>query len=405
MSVEQIKKWGHPWSGKAFKSARDDTTDTPPESGATSSSSTFSKACESDSADAPVYDVYGQEISTDNMMPKQANQLPSPGQRVPLSTERESSTIPKGGGAKTGETWTYPSAQMFWNALSRKGKADDVDEGDMGTVVAVHNAMNERTWGEVVQWEKRFHCEECTDPKLLRFRGRPDDLSPAARWRMWVFGYPRPFDRHDWVIDRCGKSSARYIIDYYYREDDASGDPIEIHVRPALDSISAAWDRVRSYGPPPTPDSDSDTTEDVKERPKVHVHGGSDVNANNNGNDMKDGEFEQLTTLTRERVDEISASLKKECSGLQAEMMKRCGPHGDQAKCNEAHIAITYCAARQVCPATADDFRRILESGSNEQAAYNDMEACVQRFALMANRVVMQSRSLGLKEAAAAAKE
>jgi len=30
-----------------------------------------------------------------------------------------------------------------------------------------------------------------------------------------MFGrYQLPFDRHDWVIDRCGKQ-VRYIIDYY----------------------------------------------------------------------------------------------------------------------------------------------------------------------------------------------
>jgi len=29
--------------------------------------------------------------------------------------------------------------------------------------------------------------------------------------------YPPPFDRHDWIVDRCGKE-VRYIIDYYYNE-------------------------------------------------------------------------------------------------------------------------------------------------------------------------------------------
>jgi cytochrome c heme-lyase len=26
--------------------------------------------------------------------------------------------------------------------------------------------------------------------------------------------YEYPFDRHDWIVDRCGKD-VRYIIDYY----------------------------------------------------------------------------------------------------------------------------------------------------------------------------------------------
>ena len=48
------------------------------------------------------------------------NQLPSPGQPFELSTHREVSTIPKGG-TENPEKWVYPSQQMFWNAMLRKG--------------------------------------------------------------------------------------------------------------------------------------------------------------------------------------------------------------------------------------------------------------------------------------------
>ena len=85
-------------------------------------------------------------------MPASAAQAPSPGQRVPLSTARVSSTIPKGG-AEEGVTWQYPSPQMFWNALVRKAKADGVDETDMDVVVKIHNEMNERAWRELTRWE------------------------------------------------------------------------------------------------------------------------------------------------------------------------------------------------------------------------------------------------------------
>ena len=47
------------------------------------------------------------------------SQEPAPGQPYPLSTARERSTIPKAGGNE-GETWTYPSEQMFFNAMLRK---------------------------------------------------------------------------------------------------------------------------------------------------------------------------------------------------------------------------------------------------------------------------------------------
>jgi hypothetical protein len=179
----------------------------------------------SDKSGEKAYNVYGQEIDPANMMPAVPNQLPSPGQQVRLSTDRASSSIPKSGDAE-GTTWAYPSPQMFFNALKRKGKADDVHETDIDSVVAIHNRMNERTWREVHDWERRFHCDECSNPKLRQFMGRPHELSPAARFRSTFRGYPRPFDRHDWVVDRCGLRDVRYIIDYYYREDADTGEPM-----------------------------------------------------------------------------------------------------------------------------------------------------------------------------------
>lgn len=59
------------------------------------------------------------DIDPSNHMPP-PNQQPSPGQPFLLSTERQKSTIPKSNAE--GETWVYPSEQMFWNAMLRKGK-------------------------------------------------------------------------------------------------------------------------------------------------------------------------------------------------------------------------------------------------------------------------------------------
>lgn len=35
-------------------------------------------------------------------------------------------------------------------------------------------------------------------------RGRPQEFSPKARL-LNLLGYRLPFDRHDWVVDRCGE--------------------------------------------------------------------------------------------------------------------------------------------------------------------------------------------------------
>ena len=57
------------------------------------------------------------DVDLRNMMPP-PNQRPAPDQPFPLHTERQRSTIPKAG---TDETWQYPSPQMCWNAMLRKG--------------------------------------------------------------------------------------------------------------------------------------------------------------------------------------------------------------------------------------------------------------------------------------------
>jgi len=93
-----------------------------------------------------VYNVYSQEIDPTNNMPATPNQGLHEQQAYKLSTERVTSGIPKGG---TDTTWTYPSPQMFYNALKRKGKGDDVGEHDVQVIVDIHNNMNETTWDEV----------------------------------------------------------------------------------------------------------------------------------------------------------------------------------------------------------------------------------------------------------------
>ena len=41
-------------------------------------------------------------------------------------------------------------------------------------------------------------------PRLKRFMGRPQEYSPKARLLNFL-GYKLPFDRHDWIVDRCGR--------------------------------------------------------------------------------------------------------------------------------------------------------------------------------------------------------
>lgn len=172
------------------------------------------------------------------------NQNPSPDQPFELPTERQVSSIPKAGSES--ENWVYPSPQMFWNAMLRKGwrwKDDDLSQRDMDNIIHIHNVNNELAWQEVLKWES-LHKKECGQPKLKCFGGKASDYSPRARIRSWL-GYELPFDRHDWIVDRCGKE-VRYIIDYY---DGGTVDPENykfaiLDVRPAMNSLENIWDRM-----------------------------------------------------------------------------------------------------------------------------------------------------------------
>lgn len=215
----------------------------------------------STSSDCPIMLKVGEEINPDNMMPLEARQKPHPQQPFPLSTERQQSTIPKADGSGY---WMYPSEQMFWNAMIRKGwnwkdhvegkeaqyqnkQGDDskFHNKDMTEIIKIHNANNETAWVEVLKWERALHSRECpTGPRLKKFSGDSQNFSPRARIRSWL-GYELPFDRHDWIVDRCG-TEVRYIIDYYEGDlDSKTGQFALLDVRPALDSLGNIWDRMR----------------------------------------------------------------------------------------------------------------------------------------------------------------
>eukprot|EP00128_Syssomonas_multiformis_P017114 Colp12_sorted_trinity150504_noHs@222 len=136
---------------------------------------------------------------------------------------------------------------MFYNAMRRKGfkhTEEELSPEDMMHIIRIHNHNNELAWREVLKWEA-MHAEECGKPTLLRFYGQAKNFSPRARIRQ-LMGYELPFDRHDWFVDRCGKE-VRYIIDYYDggEADPETGAHIILDVRPAFDSPTAVWDRIK----------------------------------------------------------------------------------------------------------------------------------------------------------------
>lgn len=176
-------------------------------------------------------------------------QTPHPDQRLPLSTHRSQSTIPRGEtdkpnphhqrGAEESNKWVYPSEQQVFNAMKRKGW-ENVEEESIPSFLQIHNSVNERSWRQLCEWESN------DDITLVRFQGRPNTLSPKA-W-IWsnLFFQEKPFDRHDWFIDNGVDHEKRYVLDYYMNESAVTGLPrVEIDVRPALDNPTAFYERAK----------------------------------------------------------------------------------------------------------------------------------------------------------------
>ncbi|CAI7633027.1 unnamed protein product [Penicillium palitans] len=219
-----------------------------------------------------------------NYMFSSISQERAANQTVDLPVEREGSSIPRGDGEGN---WEYPSPQQMYNAMLRKGHTDTPQDA-VESMVAVHNFLNEGAWDEIVGWERVFakglksgweHCrrgeenlsmdltyadengkfDSTSEPRLLRFQGRPQEWSPKAQiYQALSWAYPSkfetspPFDRHDWYVIRqtpWGPKEVRYVIDYYSGDPDPHGLPVfHLDIRPALDTPTAAVERLMRWG-------------------------------------------------------------------------------------------------------------------------------------------------------------
>lgn len=94
-----------------------------------------------------------------------------------LSAEREISSIPR----LEGDKWVYPSESQFFAAMARKNH--DPQTKDMKVIVPIHNAVNERTWHEILKWEEGRGSETCGGLRLVSFKGKSQELSPRARFK------------------------------------------------------------------------------------------------------------------------------------------------------------------------------------------------------------------------------
>ncbi|ODV87187.1 hypothetical protein CANARDRAFT_194920 [[Candida] arabinofermentans NRRL YB-2248] len=166
---------------------------------------------------------------------------------VDLPEDREISSIPRTG---SGSNWIYPSQKQFFNAMLRKSWNPESE--DMQTIVPLHNLVNERAWGYIQMWENNQGGEKCGGIQLTSFKGDSKKITPRAWLGHYVFGRDLPFDRHDWVVDRCGVS-VEYVIDFYSKipgenEVKSNGDgrpTFYLDVRPKLNSYEGCKLRIK----------------------------------------------------------------------------------------------------------------------------------------------------------------
>lgn len=213
-----------------------------------SSSSSVQQSCDSSALDQSTAPTAASLLSHTSLgterevstIPRAFPSLPSSQSQRPANNEKDT-----GSDKKTGN-WIYPSERMFFEAMRRK--AYDPNETDMKTIVPIHNAVNERAWHEIKAWEAGRGADACGGPKLESFSGLSTSLTPRARWKS-LMGYQPPFDRHDWVVDRCG-TKIEYVIDFYAGKNEGKpGKELNFYldVRPKLNSFEGVKMRVARY--------------------------------------------------------------------------------------------------------------------------------------------------------------
>ena len=267
----------------------------------------------------------------------------------------------------------------------------------MESVVAVHNNMNEKTWSRVLEWERVLNPECENTPKLLKFLGRPTDLSPKATLKHYLLGHPLPYDRHDWTILRSDGTTVRYVIDYYHDESRAQETPesalpklkdhkatpsLLVDVRPAVDTPILAWNRLVSmpyaqqiektttyeYLPmAPTSDMKSQVQESLEVWSKIQASARE-----------KKERHELMASISEDEARTLAKSFSqilKDCQGATSKMEASESEEEHQ----QASLDLTICMAKLVCPNQHKALITAVNSDNEDtvEAALDNVTSCV----------------------------
>lgn len=174
-------------------------------------------------------------INLPTLRPEAANPHQKASYPIPSASSSSSSS------SAESKNWVYPSEKQFYDALLRKKYSPS--PSTIPAIIPLHNAVNERAWSLILSdWEyrspsARARNNPCGGPRLRSFSGDSSKLTPRARL-YGLMGYEPPFDRHDWVVERCGGETIEYVIDFYKGR--GGGLSFFLDVRPKLNSW-AGW--------------------------------------------------------------------------------------------------------------------------------------------------------------------
>jgi cytochrome c heme-lyase len=284
---------------------------------------------------------------------------------------------------------------MFYNALTRKGKLGDTKEEDMESLVAVHNNMNEKTWAKVLEWEQVLSPD--STPRLLKFMGRPADLSPKATLKHYLFGHPLPYDRHDWTILRSDGTTVRYVIDYYHDESRANESPesalpdfkdhqatpsLQVDVRPAVDSPLVAWNRMVTmpYAQQIAHSTDYQAlpllpTAEMKSQLQESLDVWAQIKANAQEKSNREALKQSISDDDAKALAKSFAQILKECQEASSKVETSQSPEEQQ----RASLDLTMCMAKIVCPLQHKTLVNALGSDNEDtiEAALDRVTECV----------------------------
>ncbi|OQS04295.1 cytochrome c/c1 heme lyase [Thraustotheca clavata] len=218
--------------------------------------------------------------------------------------------------------------------------------------------------------------------------GRPDDLTPLARLKL-LFGYGKPFDRHDWIVVRNDGTEVRYVIDYYFDEEKSKEDKIpELHDATSVKSISM-------YARPAVDDVGS-LVDRIKYPILEFLNGNQTPQFNKPSNNTEDTTESSSNKLSVAEVEETFNKIQGKCKTCFVDLQS-CE---SEEKCTQAATALQFCMANILCKPQAAQFTAALASGDEAkiEAAYTAMGSCIESFEERARDAMALQARLALEK-------